>query len=81
MALFSFVSWVFSTFINTFSLFYKAVVPAAQAKRRLPPGDIHDLIRTADAICFDVDSTVINDEGIVSLASICGVKEEVEKMY
>ena len=84
MALFDFssvhsvVSWVFSAFINTFSLFYKAVVP--QTKRYLPPGDIRDLVRTADAICFDVDSTVINDEGIVSLASVCGVKAEVEKM-
>ncbi len=66
-------------FVNTFSLFYEAVLP--RKKRYLPPADINSLIKRADAICFDVDSTVINDEGIVSLANVCGVGNEVEKMY
>lgn len=28
--------------------------------------------RAADAVCFDVDSTVITDEGIDELAAFCG---------
>ena len=31
----------------------------------------------ADAVCFDVDSTVSNDEGIDLLANICGAGDEV----
>ena len=73
------VSWVFSAVLNTFTLFYKVVAP--EIKPSLPPQDICNVVRKANAICFDVDSTVINDEGIVSLAEICGVKEDVEKMY
>ena len=33
--------------------------------------------RTADAVCFDVDSTVIMDEGIDELAAFCGRGKEV----
>lgn len=36
-----------------------------------------DLLRKADAVCFDVDSTVITGEGIDELAAYCGVGEEV----
>jgi phosphoserine phosphatase len=32
----------------------------------------------ADAVCFDVDSTVITSEGIDELAAICGVGERVK---
>lgn len=35
------------------------------------------LFRTAQAICFDVDSTVIQDEGIDVLAAFAGVGEQV----
>ena len=73
------VSWMLGAFVNTFSLFCEVVLP--RKKRCLPPVDINSLIKRADAVCFDVDSTVINDEGIVSLANVCGVGDEVEKMY
>lgn len=36
-----------------------------------------DALRRADAVCFDVDSTVVVDEGIDKLADVCGVGEEV----
>ncbi|ESO90563.1 hypothetical protein LOTGIDRAFT_164153 [Lottia gigantea] len=39
--------------------------------------DVKCLWRTADAVCFDVDSTVCQDEGLDELASFCGVGEEV----
>lgn len=32
----------------------------------------------AEAICFDVDSTVIQDEAIDELAKFCGKGDEVE---
>ena len=31
----------------------------------------------ADAVCFDVDSTVLKDEGIDELAKFCGVGQKV----
>jgi len=34
----------------------------------------------ADAVCFDVDSTVITNEGIDDLAEFCGVGEKVREM-
>ena len=36
--------------------------------------------RLADAVCFDVDSTVIQEEGIDELAKFCGKGEQVEKL-
>lgn len=36
-----------------------------------------DILRAADTICFDVDSTVVSEEGINVLAEYCGVGEEV----
>ncbi len=36
--------------------------------------------RKAQAICFDVDSTVIQDEAIDELAKYCGKGEEVEML-
>ena len=35
--------------------------------------------KKADAVCFDVDSTVIMDEGIDELAAFCGRGEEVSQ--
>lgn len=35
------------------------------------------LWQTADAVCFDVDSTVSIDEGIDELAAFCGAGEAV----
>ena len=36
--------------------------------------------RQADAVCFDVDSTLIRFEAIDYLAKLCGVDEEVAKL-
>lgn len=38
---------------------------------------VRDIWRKADAVCFDVDSTVCKDEGIDELAEYCGVGEQV----
>ncbi|MED6288888.1 hypothetical protein CHARACLAT_030827 [Characodon lateralis] len=39
-----------------------------------------ELFRRADAVCFDVDSTVIKEEGIDELAIFCGVGDAVREM-
>ncbi|XP_028856219.1 phosphoserine phosphatase [Denticeps clupeoides] len=39
-----------------------------------------ELFRRADAVCFDVDSTVIREEGIDELAKFCGVGDAVTEM-
>lgn len=38
------------------------------------------ILRCADAVCFDVDSTVIKEEGIDELAKFCGVGDAVAEM-
>lgn len=40
-----------------------------------------EIFRRADAVCFDVDSTVIREEGIDELAKFCGVGDAVREMY
>lgn len=39
-----------------------------------------ELFRRADAVCLDVDSTVIREEGIDELAKFCGVGDAVTEM-
>ncbi|TRY83376.1 hypothetical protein DNTS_016649 [Danionella cerebrum] len=39
-----------------------------------------DLLRQADAVCFDVDSTVIREEAIDQLAEFCGVGDAITHM-
>ncbi|XP_007906646.1 phosphoserine phosphatase [Callorhinchus milii] len=39
-----------------------------------------ETFRSADAVCFDVDSTVIKEEGIDELAKFCGVGDAVAEM-
>lgn len=39
-----------------------------------------EIWRQADAVCFDVDSTLIRIEGIDYLAKLCGAEEEVTKL-
>ncbi|KAB1216843.1 Phosphoserine phosphatase, chloroplastic [Morella rubra] len=43
----------------------------------LPSKDVLELWRNANAVCFDVDSTVILDEGIDELAEFCGAGKAV----
>ncbi|KAG5677896.1 hypothetical protein PVAND_007613 [Polypedilum vanderplanki] len=38
------------------------------------------IIQSADIVCFDVDSTVIKEEGIDELAEFCGKGEEVSNL-
>jgi hypothetical protein len=39
--------------------------------------DVHNTIRTAGVFAFDVDSTVLNGEGIDTLAEFAGKGQEV----
>lgn len=39
--------------------------------------EVLELWRSANAVCFDVDSTVCVDEGIDELADFCGAGEAV----
>ncbi|CAG9561731.1 unnamed protein product [Danaus chrysippus] len=41
---------------------------------------VQEIFRTADCVCFDVDSTVIRDEGIDELANFCGKGDEVKRL-
>uniref|UniRef100_A0A2K6DNF6 Uncharacterized protein n=1 Tax=Macaca nemestrina TaxID=9545 RepID=A0A2K6DNF6_MACNE len=42
--------------------------------------ELRKLFYSADAACFDVDSTVIREEGISELAKICGVEDAVSEI-
>nr|XP_029124203.1 phosphoserine phosphatase, chloroplastic isoform X2 [Elaeis guineensis]XP_029124204.1 phosphoserine phosphatase, chloroplastic isoform X2 [Elaeis guineensis] len=42
-----------------------------------PSKEVLDIWRSADAVCFDVDSTVCLDEGIDELADFCGAGKAV----
>jgi hypothetical protein len=39
--------------------------------------DVEDILVNAKAVCFDVDSTIIREEGVDILASHCNVTDEV----
>lgn len=38
---------------------------------------VKGILRTADAVTFDVDSTVIQEEGIDELAKFCGKGDDI----
>ncbi|GBP46494.1 Phosphoserine phosphatase [Eumeta japonica] len=61
-----------SATLKTISLVSISVMSAEQSTQ--------ELFRTADCVCFDVDSTVIVEEGIDELAKFCGMGEEVKKL-
>uniref|UniRef100_A0A8D2EKF6 Phosphoserine phosphatase n=1 Tax=Theropithecus gelada TaxID=9565 RepID=A0A8D2EKF6_THEGE len=42
--------------------------------------ELRKLSYSADAVCFDVDSMVIREEGIGELAKICGVEDVVSEI-
>ncbi|KAL0335543.1 UNVERIFIED_CONTAM: Phosphoserine phosphatase, chloroplastic [Sesamum radiatum] len=50
---------------------------ATRFDNTLPSKEVLDVWRTADAVCFDVDSTVCVDEGIDELAEFCGAGKAV----
>ena len=39
--------------------------------------EVKDIWKHADGVCFDVDSTVVRDEGIDELATFCEVGSQV----
>lgn len=43
--------------------------------------ELLNILKTADAVTFDVDSTVITEEGIDELARFCGKGEEIRELY
>lgn len=43
--------------------------------------EVRAIWKMADAVCFDVDSTVIQEEAIDELAKFCGKGDEVAKMW
>lgn len=54
---------------------------ASSILHRLPSKEeCREIWRSADAVCFDVDSTVIVDEGLDQLASFCGKAAAVKKL-
>ena len=45
----------------------------------LSKDQLKEIWKTSDAVCFDVDSTVVEEEGIDELAEFCGVGEAVKQ--
>lgn len=43
--------------------------------------DIKEIWKIANAVTFDVDSTVITEEGIDELAKFCGKGEQIAELY
>uniref|UniRef100_A0A8C9GNZ6 Phosphoserine phosphatase n=1 Tax=Piliocolobus tephrosceles TaxID=591936 RepID=A0A8C9GNZ6_9PRIM len=48
--------------------------------RMVSHSELRKLFYSADAVCFDVDSMVIREEGISELAKICGVEDVVSEL-
>ncbi|XP_072163280.1 phosphoserine phosphatase-like [Diadema setosum] len=42
--------------------------------------EVKNVFKDADAVCFDVDSTLIEDESIDELAKFCGVGDQVKEL-
>lgn len=60
---------------------YKIIMPLNTSKylETLSKDDLKKIWRTADCVCFDVDSTVVKEEGIDELAEFCGAGEAVKQ--
>lgn len=54
-----------------------STMSATHFDNTLPSREVLDIWRNADAVCFDVDSTVCLDEGIDELADFCGAWKAV----
>lgn len=55
------------------------IYPSPRCRRELT-ADVIELLQKADAVAFDVDSTVCTDEGIDELAAYLGKGDEVAEM-
>lgn len=56
---------------------------AKQANGKVPPKNAEQatkIIKSSNIVCFDVDSTVIKEEGIDELAAYCGKGKEVARV-
>ena len=42
--------------------------------------ELRKLFPSADAVCFDVDSTVMREGGTDELAKMCGIEDAVSEM-
>uniref|UniRef100_H2PP41 Phosphoserine phosphatase n=1 Tax=Pongo abelii TaxID=9601 RepID=H2PP41_PONAB len=42
--------------------------------------ELRKLFPSADAVCFDVDSTVIREEGTDELAQMCGIEDAASEI-
>lgn len=42
--------------------------------------EVQHVLKNTDAVCFDVDSTVIQEEGIDELAAFCNKGSEVASL-
>ncbi|XP_062843945.1 phosphoserine phosphatase [Trichomycterus rosablanca] len=58
----------------------KALHRSWRAMTALQLEQTKETFRCAEAVCFDVDSTVIREEGIDELAKFCGVGDAVTEM-
>ena len=61
----------------------RAYQETSSPSRRMPGGQeqaARAVWRQADAVCLDVDSTVIRVEAIDLLAELCGVADEVAQL-
>lgn len=57
-------------------------MPANNTKKYLESltrDEMKKIWRSVDCVCFDVDSTVVQEEGIDELADFCGVGEAVKQ--
>lgn len=52
----------------------------SDATAQIMAAEVQEILRRADAVCFDVDSTVIQEEGIDELAKFCGKGAEVANL-
>jgi phosphoserine phosphatase len=57
-----------------------SITGSKSADRKKRVLEAKEIIRTADIVCFDVDSTVIEEEGIDELAEFCGKGQEVSNL-
>nr|CAD1822621.1 unnamed protein product [Ananas comosus var. bracteatus] len=64
-------------FVVAASLEVSKGTTSMQFANTLPTKEILEIWRSADAVCFDVDSTVCLDEGIDELADFCGAGKAV----
>ena len=57
-----------------------SITGSKTADRTKRATEAKEIIRSADVVCFDVDSTVIEEEGIDELAEFCGKGQEVANL-